>query len=87
MWDIPLCLIFILLSLSSPPLFSPSVTTDFAIMALLLENDSSPLQKFMAKNEKPLSSMPVHVCPETGGGYIQWSDIQFTFVGIDHLEY
>lgn len=56
-------------------------------MALLLENDSSPLQKFMAKNEKPLSSMPVHVCPETGGGYIQWSDIQFTFVGIDHLEY
>ncbi|KAG0352158.1 hypothetical protein BG005_008379, partial [Podila minutissima] len=41
----------------------------------------------MAKNEKPLSSMPVHVCPETGGGYIQWSDIQFTFVGIDHLEY
>ncbi|KAF9308933.1 hypothetical protein BG003_010417, partial [Podila horticola] len=47
---------------------------------------SAPIiQKFRSQNDKPLSSLPTHLCTETSKYFVYWSDIQNSFEGIFYL--
>ncbi|KAF9211613.1 hypothetical protein BGZ59_007842 [Podila verticillata] len=43
------------------------------------------IQKFKSPDDKPLFSLPAHLCSDTGKYFVYWSDIQNAFEGIFYL--
>lgn len=47
---------------------------------------STVYQGFRSKDQKEFTTLPTHICTETGDRYFLWNDVQHAFSGILHLE-